>query len=406
MKFRKIIKSVTRNYKLKHKLNKAKIYFKPEDLKFKAINVLFIDSIIPEYNKDSGSRRLKSIMTLLLENNVGVFLLADFAQYRYKSDYFQFYKDLGVQLYEPSIYKNKLFTKRKFIKFIAPNLNYVWLHRPNIFEKYSDYIKSKNDNIKLIFDMCDFHYMRLIRQWEQDKLPELKIEAEHYLKMEIDNCKKADTIIAISKTDKNLVAKFFDNDDKFEVLSNLHQYQKKPKNFKTFHERKDLLFIGSFGHTPNLDAVHFLHDQIMPIVWKTYPKIVVNIIGSNPVQSILELDNERFKVLGFIEDIEPYFVNSRLFIAPLRFGAGIKGKIGQSLEYSLPVITTEIGAEGFDFGTFEDEMIANQPKEFAEKIIEMYTNESLWDDVSNFSKEILEPFSIATTMKTLKQIIK
>jgi glycosyltransferase involved in cell wall biosynthesis len=224
--------------------------------------------------------------------------------------------------------------------------------------------------------------------------------------MEIDNCKKADTIIAISKTDKNLVAKFFDNDDKFEVLSNLHQYQKKPKNFKTFHERKDLLFIGSFGHTPNLDAVHFLHDQIMPIVWKTYPKIVVNIIGSNPVQSILELDNERFKVLGFIEDIEPYFVNSRLFIAPLRFGAGIKGKIGQSLEYSLPVITTEIGAEGFDFGTFEDEMIANQPKEFAEKIIEMYTNESLWDDVSNFSKEILEPFSIATTMKTLKQIIK
>ena len=119
-------------------------------------------------------------------------------------------------------------------------------------------------------------------------------------------------------------------------------------------------------------------------------------------------NSENFRVLGFVEDISEYFNNAKLFVAPLAFGAGIKGKIGQSLEFSLPLLTTNIGAEGFDFSPNEELMIApmDSPRVFAGKIIALYKNEKLWDIVSENSEKILEPFSLAKIEEHVMEILK
>jgi len=402
----KSIKKQIRLVKLKNKLLKEKMFFNEESLVFFKNNVLIIDEIIPEFNKDSGSRRLKEIISILLKNDIGVFLLADYRQHRYKSDYFEVYKKMGVNVYQPAIFNDEVLTIESFIKLIAPKLNYAWLHRPHIFDKYQSIVYNANPKVKLIYDMVDFHYVRLQREYDLNKNEDHKIDAQNYLKLETNNSKKADVTIAISETDKALLLKHYNKPQQIKVLSNIHQHLPKTSNFKTFENRKNLLFIGNFRHTPNQDAIVFLHDKIMPIVWKTLPELKVDIIGSYATEDIEALHSDKFNVIGFVDDVEDYFYNSRVFIAPLRYGAGIKGKIGQSLEYSLPLITTNIGAEGFNFGAHHDTMVGNTPEAIAAKIIEAYTNKEVWNALSDYSEHILEPFSLKSTEDTVLNLIK
>ena len=181
----KKIKTYFKNLKLKKKLIKQEAFFKLEDYTFKSHNVLIVDEIIPEYNKDSGSRRLTEIIKLFIKNDVGVFLLADLKQYKYHSTYINYFKSLGVNVYEPKVEANKLVTKELFIKKIAFKLNTAWLHRPNIFYTYHDLIKTCNPNTKLVFDMVDFHYVRFMREFELSKNKYSKSEANKFLKIEL-----------------------------------------------------------------------------------------------------------------------------------------------------------------------------------------------------------------------------
>lgn len=399
-------KAIFKNYILSKKLKKEKRFFDYKNLKFKSKNVLIIDEIIPEYNKDSGSRRLTEIIKLLLKNDVAIFLLADLKQYKYKSDYINKFKELGVNVYEPCIDENgNLLTKELFIKRIAPKINVAWLHRPTIFNKFNNLIKSENPDVKLVFDMVDFHYVRLMREYQLHKDENLKKEADKFLKIELDNCKKADAIIAISITDQALLKQHFNEDKKVTVISNIHQYIKKKGNFTPFKDRSDLLFVGSFRHQPNQDAVFYLRNEIMPLVWKSIPDLKITIIGSYVTQEIQELQTNTFKVVGFVDELLPYLQKSKLFVAPLRFGAGIKGKIGQSLEHSLPLVTTDVGAEGFDFGSQKEIMVANEKENIAQKIIDLYTTEKLWDKASASCEDILKPFSLLNTEKQVLKLI-
>ena len=402
----KKLKNQFKLFLLKKKLNKNKVFFNENDFKFSDKNVLIIDEIIPEFNKDSGSRRLTEIIKLLLKNKVSVFLVADLKQYKYKSDYIQKFKDLGVNVYQPSIdSKGDLVTIEGFIKQMAPKMDVAWLHRPLIFDKYQALVKKANPKVKLVFDMVDFHYIRLLREYELNKDEALKAEAEKFLKIELENCKNADVVIAISTTDKELLKQHFNTDEKVVLISNIHQYIDKSEDFNSFENRKDLLFVGSFRHDPNTDAVKYLKQNVMPIVWQTLPEVTVNIIGSYITDDIKDLASSNFKLLGFVDDLNVVINNSKLFVAPLRFGAGIKGKIGQSLEHSLPLVTTDVGAEGFDFGNQKQIMIANNTEAIAQKVVDLYTNKVLWDEASNSCKTILEPFSLKVTENQLLQII-
>lgn len=402
----KSLKNQFKTYLLTKKLKKNNILFNLSDFTFSDKNVLIIDEIIPEFNKDSGSRRLTEIIKLLLKNKVSVFLIADLKQYKYKSDYIKKFKDLGVNVYQPSIdQKGQLVTKEDFIKLITPKIDVAWLHRPTIFSKFQSLVKTANPNIKLVFDMVDFHYVRLLREYELNKDEALKAEAEKFLKIELENCKNADVVIAISTTDKELLKQHFNTDEKVVLISNIHQHIDKSDNFNSFENRNDLLFVGSFRHDPNSDAVKYLKENIMPLVWKDIPDLKVNIIGSYITEDIEALASDKFKLLGFVDDLNAVINTTKLFVAPLRFGAGIKGKIGQSLEHSLPLVTTNVGAEGFDFGEQTNVMVANNAEAIAQKVIDLYTNKILWEEASNSCKTILEPFSLKVTENQVLQII-
>lgn len=369
-------------------------------------NVIIVDTKVPEFDKDSGSRRLTEIIKLLIANKIGVFLLADFKEYRFATNYVQYFKDLGVVVYEPSVNNSgKLITKNDFLKQVLPFANFAWLHRPEIFEKYYPIVKKNKPDLKIFFDMVDFHYLRFKRESELTANLDIMKNADKYLKLELDNCQKADKIIVISDVEKETLKDFYKEDSKIVSIGNIHQYIEN-ENPVSFEDRKDLLFIGGFDHKPNVDAVHYLSNEIMPLLWKSEPEISISIIGSNPPESILKLNSDKFKIIGFAKEVSPYFLNSRIFLAPLRYGAGIKGKIGQSLEFGLPLVTTSIGAEGFDFKENRNIIIGNTSQEIVENILLLYKNKEVWEKISSDSKKVIEPFSINTIENKILSLLK
>ncbi len=368
--------------------------------------VLIVDVKIPEFNNDSGSRRLTEIIKILLKNNNGVILLADFKEYRFNSEYVAIFKEMGVVVYEPSLDSNgKLITKNDFLQIVLPKVSVAWLHRPEIFEKYYPLIKNVKQEIKVFFDMVDFHYLRFKRESELKNMPEIMETANKYLSLELDNCNKADKVIVISEIDKEALKFYFNEESKIITIGNIHQYIK-ITNSLLFEERSDLLFIGGFDHKPNVDAVMYLYDEIMPLLWKSIPHIKISIIGSNPPEAILNLNSNHFKIIGFVEDVAPYFLNSKIFVAPLRYGAGIKGKIGQSLEFGLPLVTTTIGAEGFDFGLNRDYVVGNTSQEIVDKIILLLENRVVWNKISVESEQVIAPFSTYNIEQKILSLLK
>lgn len=393
-----------KNHQLKVALTKAKKVLDFSKIPYANKNVLIIDSIIPEFDKDSGSRRLFKIINILLSHGFGVFLIADKKEYKYNTDYVAHYRKLGVVVYEPSIDQTGAFvTKETFIEAILPKIDFAWLHRADVFKTYSQLVSS-NKSIKLFYDMVDFHYLRFIREWENTKDSKTKMEAEKYLDIEVENCRLADKIITISEQDKNALKEFYSEENKMVTIGNVHQFLDVEKT--PFKHREGLFFVGGFSHKPNQDAVLFLYHDIMPLVWKKNKHIKVTIVGSYPTKDMLDLNSDRFKVLGYVEDISEYFNTSRVFVAPLRFGAGVKGKIGQSLEYGLPLVTTPIGAEGFDFKAQADHVIDTTAQGLANKILKLYQDETVWKEVSEASKEVLEPFSISHIEEQVLKVLK
>ena len=394
-----------KNNKLQQRFKKEQKYFDFTPVKEATKAILVIDSIVPEYDKDSGSRRLYNIIKLMQKNGFTVLLMADKKEYKYKTDYVPNYQKMGVVVYEPSLNEDgTLLTREDFVRTVSKYIDFAWLHRPDIFHAYHEIVKA--EKVPLIFDMVDFHYLRLTREWEKSGDAKIKKEADKYLAIEKNCCEQADKIIAISDMDKVALKAFYDDESKMITMGNIHQFiggtDKTP-----LADRDGLLFVGGFGHKPNVDAVQFLHDEVMPKVWAKSKNIKVTIVGSYPTKEIEALNSEKFEVLGFVEDLTALFYNHRAFIAPLRFGAGIKGKIGQSLEYGLPVITTTVGAEGFDFAPYEDTAIADTAEEIANNILKVYEDDVLWKQMSDCAEKVLQPFSLShieeNMLKALKQ---
>jgi O-antigen biosynthesis protein len=232
-------------------------------------------------------------------------------------------------------------------------------------------------------------YKRALELDPENKL--FKEQYEKYLRIEKEAADISDYVITISEFDEKYMEQF-SSPKKMVTISNIHYVKTSIEKTLKFEDRKDILFIGS-SHTPNIDALYFLYNDIMPLVWEEIPDLKVNIIG-NVKDCIKDINNPNFIFQGYVPSIEDFFISNRLMVAPLRYGAGVKGKIGQAFEYFLPVVTTNIGAEGMKLTQRTNALIYDEATAFAQAIIELYNNKPLWLTLQQNSANSLQPFSI------------
>ncbi|CAA0125404.1 Putative mycofactocin biosynthesis glycosyltransferase MftF [Halioglobus japonicus] len=349
-------------------------------------HILIIDHQVPTFDRDSGSLRMLNMLQILLDMNYKVSFWPD--QLNYDAKYTRVLQDLGIETY----YGDLQF--ENFIKEHGNALDFVMMSRPATTKKYMHLVK-KYSAAKTIFDTVDLHYVREQRR--------LELEVQRWKNLEFFLAEEADVTLVVSHTEKQMLE---DQNfaDKISVVSNIHSLEPCEKGFE---ERSGLMFIGSFAHPPNEEGIIWFIDYILPLIKKKIPDIHLTIVGSEPTQRLLEMANESVTVTGFVEDVSGYFNDSRVFVSPLLHGAGVKGKIGQSFSYGLPVVTTSIGAEGMQLTDGLNALISDSETAFADSVIALYQDKFLWQRLSTNCRQVIrEQFSTETIRTALEGIME
>lgn len=361
-------------------------------------SITFFCYIIPEYDKDSGSNRLKEIILSFVELGFHVTLIKK--NNYIDNEYNRYYQKLGINVF----YEHKKWGSiEKFLKKRKFNSSIAWFYGPKTFIENYKYAQKYLPDAKLVYDMVDIHHLRFERALELDpRNRKLKRKYRQYKKKEILSSKIADFIITISDFEENFM-KTISDPNKIITLSNIHYPKIDKAKAWPFEDRNDIVFIGSI-HEPNIDALYYLYNDIMPMVWEELPDLKVNVLG-NVNEKINDIHHPNFIFHGYVNSVEPFFISNKLMVAPLRFGAGVKGKIGQAFEYYLPIVTSSIGAEGMKIKNNENALVEDTNEAFAKSIINLYTDPKLWQKLQDNSEVSLFPFSKENLKATLSKLL-
>ena len=210
--------------------------------------------------------------------------------------------------------------------------------------------------------------------------------------------KAADATLVVSTVEKAVLSEDAPG-EKVHVLSNIHQV---PGRDKGFAERKDIYFVGGYQHPPNVDAACWFVNDIWPLIHQQLPEMRFHLIGSNAPEKVRALNGDGVVFHGFVESVQPYLSNCRLAVAPLRYGAGVKGKVNMSMAHGQPVVATPAAVEGM-FAEHERELlVAQDAASFAAEVVRLYQDEELWNRLSDASVQNVEDhFSLATARASL-----
>jgi polysaccharide pyruvyl transferase CsaB len=326
--------------------NTSKNLFLARDRSQYKKTLLVIDNTVPDYDKHAGSRTIFQYLKLFIQMGLNVkFLDNNAIEYGVKYEpYVGVLEQLGIEVLYGDWYQNNW---KKWIKEQGQDLDYVYLHKAHPSIKYIDFVRN-HTRARIIYNCADFHYLRKVRQYKITKDPKDLKEAQELKKTEFQLFDKSNVILTYSEQERQILAKKMPHKSVF-VTPIFFYDEDFPLGADTgFDDRSGILFVGGFGHTPNIDAVNWFANEIFPRLHEKNPNISLTIIGSNPPDEILHLQSPKINVTGFVSDekLTEYYSRARLVIAPIRFGAGVKGKIIEAIAHCVPVVTTTIGIEG------------------------------------------------------------
>jgi len=349
--------------------------------------ILVVDHYVPHYDKDAGGRCVYQYLKLYRQMGLHVIFIGDnfYKHEPYTTELMQ----MGIEVLYGNWYANNI---EDWLKRNGKYLDYVYLNRPHIAIKYIDQVR-KYTNAQVIYFGHDLHYLREQRNFEIDPNPELLKSSDHWKKIEFELFEKADLIHVVGTYEKEIIRNQFKN----KKVSNIPLFMVDEKELEKipaeFEQRKNFLFVGGFTHKPNVDAMIWFVKEVFPVIMESLPDVTLTIAGSNPPQDILDLSSRNIHVTGYISDekLQELYDTSRVVVVPLRYGAGVKGKVVEALIHSVPIVTTSIGAEGLQQAD-QVMAIADLPHQFAELAIKLYTDKVSWIKLSNRSKEYLRQF--------------
>ncbi|MBS5882980.1 MAG: glycosyltransferase [Lachnoanaerobaculum sp.] len=330
--------------------------------------ILFVDHYVPTFDKDAGSKTTFQYIKMFIERGYVVKFLPD--NFAKSEPYTSILEQMGVEV----LYGNEMRTNIfEWIENNQANIDIAYLNRPHIATKYIDFIKEKTD-IKVIYYGHDLHFLRERREYELTGDVERKNASAYWKSMELDLMRKA----SISYYPSNLEVDYIHTFDKKINAKAITAYV-----FEKFGNidynpdiREGVLFVGGFSHPPNADALKYFLDNMWDEIYAQI-KAPFYIVGSNATDEIKALHNESKGIIfkGFVseEELKELYEKVRLVVVPLRYGAGVKGKVIEALYYNDPVITTSVGAEGID-NSYNQMLVADEPGDFVEKCVNLYND--------------------------------
>jgi glycosyltransferase involved in cell wall biosynthesis len=333
---------------------------------------LVVDVYVPTPDKESGSLRLVNLLALLRELGFKVTFAA--ANLEAPEPYVANLQRQGVEvLYQPYVKSIP-----RHLKARGGDYDLVILSRVDAAAQVMSAARRHCPQARLVFDTVDLHFLREGRLADLTGDPRTRALAERRRREELGLIAQADTTLVVSAVERDLLAREAPGAD-VRILSNIHRL---PGCRAPFAARRDLFFVGAFAHPPNTDAVLWFCRAILPLILAQAPEIRFSIIGADPPAEVRALASAAIRVLGHVPDLIPFLDGCRLSVAPLRYGAGVKGKVNQSLAHGLPVVATSQAVEGMFLEDGRSVLVADEPKDFAAAVLRLYQDPDLWERLS------------------------
>jgi len=358
--------------------------------------ILVVDAYTPEPDQDSGSLRLVYLMECFRDLGYGVTFMPDIGAYagRHTTDL----QRAGVEV----VHEPWIASPQRFLAERGSEFDFVMVSRHYVAAKYLGPVRRHCPNARFIFDTVDLHYLREERLAELEDSPVLKRTAAQTRRSELAVINAADVTLVVSPVEKTVLGRAAP-DARVAIISNVHEVV---GSRRPWAQRKDLLFVGSYQHPPNIDAAQWFVSEIWPLVRAELPEAEFHLIGSKAPESVRALDGDGVRFHGFVESLEPWLDNCRLAVAPLRYGAGIKGKVNISMSRGQPVVATPIAVEGMFAKPGRDVLVAESPADFAAAVVRLYRDEALWNLVSASGLEnVRRYFSVDTARLGLRKLL-
>ena len=353
--------------------------------------ILIIDPLLPEFDRFSGYAKLVNFIRLLREDGHRVTFLADNGNGNLK--YKQRLEQMGVTVVAAREDKLRLAgTDRDLNRACLKELLRQTFYPLVIFsfwytaEAYLPVVREHSPASLAVVDSHDLHFIREMRAARVLRDQEAARRALLTKERELRAYRGTDLVLTVSERERQILR---GEVPELPVLTipNVHDLLFPAPGFA---ERRDLLFVGNLRLLPNQDAVRYMWAEILPLIWEHLPEVRLFVVGSDPPAFLQELAGTKVIVTGYVPQLEPYLLLCRVSVAPLRFGAGIKGKIGEAMAAGMPVVTTSTGAEGMGLEHGQNALIADGPQFFARETVRLYRDRQLWEFLSQNARRHVE----------------
>jgi glycosyltransferase involved in cell wall biosynthesis len=292
-----------------------------------------------------------------------------------------------------NLFRNKSAAFKQKVNAIIHQYDVVFCDHYVMFQYIPENFKGK---IVLHEHNCEYLIWKRYAGIEKSLPKKLALlnQASRIKKYERQICRKADVILAAPNDIEELVKIGADKQKFLETYHLGDDSLLEQENLQFQPDNNTLLYIGTLSWEANIDGLLWFYKDIFPLLKKKNPAIKLRIIGRHPDERLIRIaENDKDIILeGFVEELEPYFRDSNVFITPLRFGSGIKVKVVNSLYMGIPCVTTSIGAEGLKTEDGEHMFIKDSPQEFADAINLLLTNKTIWDKISNNAKALARKY--------------
>lgn len=341
--------------------------------------LLIIGSVWPEPNSSAAGGRMMQLISIFKQNEFDI----TFVSAALDSDFMVDLSEYGVA--KKSIELNSA-SFDDFVKELNPQV--VLFDRFMIEEQFGWRVAENCPEAIRILDTEDLHCLRAARQKafkENRKFEVADLFSEEVAKREIASILRCDLSLIISTFEMDVLK------DKFRISADLLLYlpfltdsmsEDDLLKLPSFEERNKFVFIGNFFHEPNWNTVQYLREVIWPLIKKDFPTAVLEIYGAYPSQKVLQIHQPKngFYIMGRAVDAVEIVKNARVVLAPIRFGAGLKGKLLEAMQCGTPSVTTAIGSEAMHANLPWNGFIEDDAAEFAIKAIKLYQDENLWKE--------------------------
>lgn len=333
---------------------------------------LVLDHCTPAPDQDAGSVTLYNTLLLLRDMGFQVTFVPE-DNFAYIPKYTSMLQRNGIEV----VYAPYETTMEAHAREFGELYDLVVLFRVGVVERHLETLKRYCVNAKFLFHTVDLHFLRLMREAELEHSDRKRKDALEIRQAELRAMAGVDASIVHSTVEAEMLAGIVPDANIF-VFPLIMDV---PGSETAFEARSGIAFVGGYAHQPNVDAVKYFVDGILPGLRERVPGIKFYVVGSHPTEEIRKLASDDVVVTGFVEDLGELLEGVRVSVAPLRYGAGIKGKVGTAMALGLPVVATSIAAEGMGLEDGKDIVLADGERDFLEAVVGLYTDKARWETI-------------------------